>query len=121
MPLVYSLDRVRRLRLVLRVAAFTGVLLCLLGVFAAVTDDDLRRFALVAGAAGVAVLGSSVVGLRALDGRDGRAKVAALVAGALTVVVGFFFAKAILGFAMIVLGIVIVLLAALNDDPELET
>ena len=121
MPLVYSADRERRLRLVLRVDAVAGALMCLLAVFVLFVDESLRTAAAVFAVAGVVVLVASGLALRAVAGRDRRAKVAASVAGALTLVIGFLFAKAILGFALIVVGLVIVVLALLRDDPELVT
>lgn len=120
MPLVYSRDRVRRLRLVLNVGVVAGLLLALLAVFTVVSDESLRRFGVVVGAAGALVVGLCVASVRALNARDGRAKVIASVTGAATMLVGFLFAKTILGFAMIVLGITILLLARLRDDPDLD-
>lgn len=121
MPLVYSLDRVRRLRLVLGVDVFAGALLVMLAVFIATNDDELRRFAGVVAGAGILVASLAAFTLRALAGRDRRAKVGAAVTGALTILVGFLFAKMILGFAMILVGIVILVLALLRDDPDLVT
>jgi tetrahydromethanopterin S-methyltransferase subunit F len=120
-PLVYSLDRERRLRLVLRVALFAGVLLGLLTLFVLLTDRELWRDAVTAGSAGAAVLVASVVALRQLPARDRRARTAATLAGAVTLLIGFLFAATILGFAMIVIGLVVLLLARLRDDPELVT
>jgi hypothetical protein len=117
--LVYSLDRVRRLRLVLGVDVLAGVLLIVLAVFIAVNDDELRRFAVVVAGAGAVVAALSALSLRSLPGRDQRTKVVAAVTGGLTILVGFLFAKMILGFAMILVGIVILALALLRDDPDL--
>jgi hypothetical protein len=120
-PLVYSLDRVRRLRLVLGVDIVAGALLALLGLFLAVTDDTLRLYAAVVGGAGLLVLALSASAHRLLAGRVRRAKVLSAVAGGVTLVVGFLFAKVILGFAMILLGLVLLVLALLRDDPDLVT
>ena len=121
MPLVYSPDRVRRLRLVLGVDVVAGVLLALLAVYLLVADDELGRVALTVGVVGLLVTVLSVLAFRAVARRDGLAKRVAVATGVLTVVVGFFFAKLILGFTMIVLGLVILVLALLRDDPDLVT
>ena len=121
MALVYSRDRVRRLRLVLNVGLVAGLLLALLAVFSVVTDTELLRFGLVVGGSAALVFGLCLAASRSLENRDARARTLATVAGAVTLVVGFVFAKTILGFAMIVLGITILVLALLRDDPDLVT
>jgi hypothetical protein len=118
-PLVYSLDRVRRLRLVLAVDLLAGLLLVVLAVLILTTDDGLRGFGAAVAGAGTLVAALAAFALRALPGRDGRAKAGAAVAGGLTVLVGFLFARNILGFAMILIGIVLLALAMLRDDPDL--
>jgi peptidoglycan/LPS O-acetylase OafA/YrhL len=117
-PLVYSPDRVRRLRLVLGVDVFAGLLLALLATYFVVTDDGLRGEALTVGALGLVVGGLSGFTFRAAARRDGFAKKAAVASGALTVVVGLYFAKLILGLTMILIGVVILVLALLRDDPD---
>jgi hypothetical protein len=120
-PLVYSQDRVRRLRLVLAVGVIAGGLLALLGVASVASDADLRRVGLAVCAIGLVVLGLAVATLRSLAARDARARTLATVTGAVTLVSGFFFARNILGFAMIVLGLTVLVLARLRDDPGLES
>ena len=98
-----------------------GVLLCLLAVFVLVIDDTLHTAAAVFAVAGVVLLAASVPALRFVRGRDRRAKVAACVAGVLTLVAGLPFLPNILGFALVVIGLAIGVLALLPDGPEPQT
>ena len=121
-PLVYSLDRVRRLRAgARRGRSLPGYCLCLLALFVVAHDRrSTGRTARSSAVAGVVVLvGASGSRSGRCPSGDRRAKSRRRVTGVLTIVVGFFFAKMILGFAMIVLGLVILVLALLRDDPDL--
>ena len=120
MTLIYSTDRERRLRLVLRVVFFLGVMLAGLAAFAtAVVGDDSRTPGLVFGAIAVALLVASAVGLRRLPHRDTGARWAAVATGLVTVVAGLAFLPSYLGVVIMLLAAVVLALALLRDDPEL--
>jgi hypothetical protein len=117
--LVYSPDRERRLRLLLRVVFVTGVLLAALAAYAVgVVGDEQREPGLVFAALAVVLLVTSAVALRLLPGRDAPAKRAAVMAGAAVVLVGLAFLPSYLGIVILVIAAVLLMLALLRDDPE---
>jgi O-antigen/teichoic acid export membrane protein len=116
---IYSSDRERRLRLLLRVAFVLGVLLAAVAAYAVgVVGDDQRGPGLVFAALAVVLLVTSVVALRLLPARDGNAKRAAIVAGLAVVLAGLAFLPSYLGILILVLAGVMLTLALLRDDPE---
>jgi uncharacterized protein YqgC (DUF456 family) len=116
---IYSSDRERRLRLLLRVAFVLGVLLAAVAAYAVgVVGDDQREPGLVFAALAVVLLVTSVVALRLLPARDGNAKRAAIVAGLAVVLAGLAFLPSYLGILILVLAGVMLTLALLRDDPE---
>jgi O-antigen/teichoic acid export membrane protein len=116
---IYSSDRERRLRLLLRVVLVLGVLLAALAAYAVgVIGDDQRKPGLVFAAMAVVLTVTSVVALRVLPGRDANAKRAALAAGAVVAAVGLAFLPSYLGIVILVLAGVLLTLALLRDDPE---
>lgn len=119
MTLVYSSDRERRLRLLLRVVFVLGVLLAALAAYAiGVVGDDQRKPGLVFAALAVVLLVTSVVALRALPGRDANAKRAAIIAGIAVAVAGLAFVPSYLGIVILVLAGVQLMLALVRDDPD---
>jgi hypothetical protein len=116
---IYSSDRERRLRLLLRVVLVLGVLLAALAAYAVgVIGDDQRKPGLVFAAMAVVLTVTSVVALRVLPGRDANAKRGALAAGAVVTAVGLAFLPSYLGIVILVLAGVLLTLALLRDDPE---
>jgi O-antigen/teichoic acid export membrane protein len=116
---IYSSDRERRLRLLLRVVFVFGVLLAALGAFAVgVVGDDQRRPGLLFAAMAVVLLVTSAVALRVLPGRDANAKRAAIAAGIVVAAVGLAFLPSYLGIVVLLLAGVLLTLALVRDDPE---
>lgn len=119
MTLIYSSDRERRLRLVLRVVFFVGVLLAGLAAYAVgVVGDDQREPGLVFAALAVALLGTSAIALRLLPGRDAPAKRAVIGAGAAVLLTGLAFLPSYLGIVTLLLAGIVLTLALVRDDPE---
>lgn len=119
MTAIYSSDRERRLRLLLRVVFVLGALLAALAAYAlGVIGDDQRRPGLVFAGMAVVLLVTSVVALRILPGRDANAKRAAILAGIVVAVVGVAFVPSYLGIVILLLSGVLLMLALLRDDPE---
>jgi hypothetical protein len=118
--LIYSTDRERRLRLVLRVVLVLGVMVGALAVFAAVAvGGDTRTSGLVFGAIAVALLASSSAGLRMLPRRDAGARWSAVATAVVTTVAALAFVPSYLGIVILLLAAVVLALALLPDDPEL--
>lgn len=118
--MIYSEDRERRLRLVLGAVVAFGVLLALLGLYAALgSGGEYTRFGTALVIAAALVLTSGVVALRSLPSRGRNAKTATVVTGVLVLVVGMGLAPNFLGVVVIVLAIAVLLLALLKDDPDL--
>jgi O-antigen/teichoic acid export membrane protein len=116
---IYSTDRERRLRVLLRVVFVLGVLLAALGAYAVgVIGDDQRRPGLLLAGMAVVLLVTSVLALRLLAGRDANAKRAAIVAGIVVAAVGLAFLPSYLGVVILLLAGVLLALALLRDDPE---
>ena len=119
MTTIYSSDRERRLRLLLRVVLVLGVLLAMLAAYAiGIIGDDQRTPGLVFAAMAVVLTVTSVIALRVLPGRDANAKRAAVVAGIVVAAVGLVFLPSYLGIVILVLAGVLLMLALLRDDPE---
>jgi len=116
---IYSSDRERRLRLLLRVVFVLGVLLAALAAYAVgVVGDDQRRPGLVFAGMAVVLLVTSALALRVLSGRDANAKRAAIAAGIVVAAVGVAFVPSYLGIVILLLAGVLLTLALLRDDPE---
>ncbi len=124
MTQIYSTDRERRLRLVLRVAQVAGWLLLVLVLMVLLFGGNLVATT-IAAVSGTAIVATSFLALRRLPGRDRRARRLALAAGAVTLVVGLVYGTSpdtgILALGLIVVGVAILVLALLRDDPELTT
>lgn len=120
--LVYSHDRVRRLRVVVWVALVVGVLLgglaawILAGVLP--DDPDALTYAVMLTVATTAVLGSSATALRLLPTRTVQARRACVATGVVLVPCSFLLGP--LGFVSILLGLSLLFLALIADDPDLQ-
>lgn len=119
---VYGEDRARRLRTVLRVVLGLAVVLVALDLWAiagvGLDEDGAVGFAvLVAVVAGV-LLGWAGAALRLLPQRGRGAKVAAVGTGASLLLLALPMAVTWMGFVMVPIGLVVLLLALLPDDPD---
>lgn len=121
MTAIYSADRERRLRLVVRVVFVLGVLLAALAAYAVgVVGGDNRPFGVAVGAVAALLLAASGLALKVLPERDRTARLASVATGMVTLLAGLFLAKTFLGVVVIVLAIAVLVLALLRDDPDLE-
>lgn len=119
MTAIYSSDRERRLRLMLRVVFVIGALLAALAAYAVgVVGGDQRRAGLVFAGMAVVLLVTSAVALRVLPARDANAKRAAIAAGFVVAAVGLAFLPSYLGIVILILAGVLLSLALLRDDAE---
>ena len=116
---VYSADRIRRLRLVLLVVVVATVLLGLLGVAILVGGDPDLRFAGGFGVvSAVLLLVAAGVTLRALPSGTRAAKRYAFGTGALLSLIGVLLVTTLVGWLFILLSIAVLLLAHLPDEPD---
>ena len=116
---VYSEDRQRRLGWVLKAALFFGSVIGGLGVVGLVAGSgDLYGFWVRVTVSAVLILGTSALSLRTIGDGDPRARTITTVCGTVTLVGGAVQLEWIFGFLLLVLGIAVLLLARLNDDPE---
>jgi hypothetical protein len=113
---VYSEDRVRRLRTVLWIVAAVGVFVALLAVltFSAGGHQSAGIAAVVV--AGL-LLGSSGTALRLLPAAERPAKIATVVTGVLCMVSGVLSGSWV-AFLLLLVGLGLVFLALIPDDPE---
>jgi peptidoglycan/LPS O-acetylase OafA/YrhL len=114
---VYSPDRVRRLRLVLAIVVGIGVLVAVLAVFVLASGDDLGPGVFTLAVAAL-LLGASGAALRQLGEAGRGAKVAAVTTAALCVLCGVGLAGSWLALLLPVLGLGLLFLALIPDDPE---
>ena len=114
---VYSEDRARRLRMVLYVVLGLGVLTV---VFAAVVlaDADRRAAGAFALAVGAVLVAASGTALRLLPARERPAKVATVATGVLCVLAGLALAGTWLAFLLPLLGLGVLFLALVADEPQ---
>ncbi|WP_435741713.1 hypothetical protein [Nocardioides sp. SYSU DS0663] len=119
--IVYSHDRVRRLRLALRVALGVGVVvaaLALWGLVVVLPDGGSGwPFPVLLLAAGAALVAAPAISLRRLPARDAAAKRASIVSGALLLPCSLLLGQ--LGFVLVVIGLAVLFLALIADDPEI--
>jgi hypothetical protein len=113
---VYSEDRVGRLRMVLWIVVAIGALVALLGV-STIAAGEHRGAGLVATVVAVVLLGSSGTALRLLPQAERPAKIATILTGALCMVSGAVSGSWI-AFLLLVIGLVLLFLALLPDEPE---
>ena len=114
---VYSPDRVSRLRLVLAIVVAMAVLVAVLAALILVAGDSPGAgvFALVV--AGV-LLGAGVWALRQLGDAGRQAKVATVVTGVLCVLSGLALAGTWMAFLLPLVGLGLLFLALIPDDPD---
>ena len=118
---VYSADRIRRLRLVLLVVLVASVVLGVLGIGILVGGDaDLRFAGVFAIFSSVLLLAADGVTLRALTGGTRTAKRGAVGTGALLTLLGVLLVASIVGWLLILLGFATLLLALLPDEPRAD-
>ena len=117
---VYSSDRVFRLRIVLCIVVTLAVLVAVLAAVILASGDDRGAgiFAMVV--AGV-LLGASGSALRLLGEAGRGAKIATVATGVLCVLAGIALAGSWLAFLLPLIGLGLLFLALISDDPEAAT
>jgi hypothetical protein len=122
--LVYSADRISRLRMVLWVVAGVGVLLALTAIYTVVAlvpdDDSLVVVGVVLALAATSLLGTTGIAVRVLPERGRPARRACVAIGLLLVAFGVVMSSIWIGVVMLLLGLVVLFLALLSDDPEAQ-
>ncbi|MDN4174018.1 hypothetical protein QWY28_13740 [Nocardioides sp. SOB77] len=122
-PVVYSEDRARRLRLALYVALGVGVLVAAFAVWVLVgvlpDDGGAATYAVSLVVSALLVLGSTGLALRLLPARTAPAKRACVAVGVLLLPASVLVGQ--LGFVAIVVGLSVLFLALIADDPALDT
>jgi drug/metabolite transporter (DMT)-like permease len=113
---VYSEDRVRRLRMVLRIVAGIGVFVGVLAVLTFASGGHRSAGVAAVVVAGL-LIGSSVTALRLLPDAERPARVASIVTGALCMVSGVLSGSWV-AFLLLLVGLGLVFLALIPDDPE---
>jgi drug/metabolite transporter (DMT)-like permease len=113
---VYSEDRVRRLRTVLRIVAGIGVFVAVLAVLT-FTAGGHRSAGVAAVVVAGLLIGSSVTALRLLPDAERGAKIASIVTGLICMVSGVLSGSWV-AFLLLLIGLGVVFLALIPDDPE---
>jgi hypothetical protein len=113
---VYSEDRVGRLRMVLWVVVVIGALVALLAVLT-VTGGEHRTAGVVGIVVAGVLLGSSGTTLRLLPDAGRPAKIATVVTGVLCMAAGVV-SGSLVAFLLLLIGLGLLFLALLPDDPE---
>ena len=114
---VYSPDRVSRLRLVLAVVVALAVLIAILAGFILVSGDNRAAGAFAMVVAGV-LLGAGGSALKLLVDAGRPAKIAAVVTGVLCLLSGLGLAGTWLAFLLPLIGLGLLFLALIPDDPD---
>jgi drug/metabolite transporter (DMT)-like permease len=117
---VYSPDRVNRLRMVLAIVVAIGVLVAVFAAFI-VADGDHRGAGVFAMVVAGMLLGASGTALRLLPDAERPAKIASVVTGVLCFVSGIGLAGTWLAFLLPLIGVGLLFLALLPDEPETGT
>jgi drug/metabolite transporter (DMT)-like permease len=117
---VYSPDRVNRLRMVLAVVVAIGVLIAVFAAFI-VVDGEHRGAGVFAMVVAGLLLGASGTALRLLPDAERPAKIASVVTGALCLVCGIGLAGTWLAFLLPLIGVGLLFLALLPDEPGAGT
>jgi len=114
---VYSSDRVSRLRLVLAIVVAVAVLVVILAAFILASGDDRAAgvFAMIVAAL---LLGASGAALKLLGEAGRGAKIATVTTGVLSVLSGLALAGTWLAFLLPLVGLGLLFLALIPDDPE---
>ena len=114
---VYTQDRVRRLRLVLAIVLALAALVAALAVWILV-DGEHRPAGVVAAVAAALLLGSSATALWLLQAGGGSARAATVTTGVLCLLSGIGLAGSWLAFLLPLVGLGLLFLALLPDDPD---
>ncbi|MEV7431720.1 MULTISPECIES: hypothetical protein [unclassified Nocardioides] len=118
---VYSQDRARRLRIALLVALGVGVAVAALAAWVLVDvlpeDGGAATYAVSLSVAAVAVLGLTALALRSLPARGAAARRACVAVGVALLPCSVLVGQ--LGFVTIVVGLSLLFLALIADDPDL--
>lgn len=114
---VFSPDRVTRLRIVLIIVVVIGVLAAVLAAFI-LADGGHRGAGVFAMVVAGLLIGTSGTALRLLPAAERPAKVATLVTGVICVLSGIGLAGTWLAFLLPLIGLALLFLALIPDDPE---
>jgi drug/metabolite transporter (DMT)-like permease len=114
---VYSQDRVTRLRLVLAIVVAIGAATAVLAAFV-LADAGHRAVGVVTMVVAGLLLGTSITALRLLPAAERSAKVAAVATGVLCLLCGIGLAGTWLAFLLPLIGLGLLFLALLPDEPE---
>ena len=113
---VYSEDRVGRLRMVLWIVVAIGLFVALLAVLTLASGDH-REAGLAALVVAALLLGSSGTALRLLPDAEQPAKIAAVVTGLLCIVSAVLSGSWV-AFLLLLVGLGLLFLALVSDQPE---
>jgi len=113
---VYSSDRVGRLRLVLAIVVAIAVLVAVLAAFVLASGD--RTAGLVALVVAGLLLGASGAALKLLGEAGRGAKIATVATGVVCVLSGLVLVGTWLALLLPLLGLGVLFLALIPDDPE---
>jgi 4-amino-4-deoxy-L-arabinose transferase-like glycosyltransferase len=114
---VYSPDRINRLRLVLAIVLAIAVLAGILAAFILANGDHRAAGVFTMVVAGL-LLGSSATALKLIPEGERPAKIAVVVTGVLCVLSGIGLAGTWLAFLLPLIGLGLLFLALIPDDPE---
>ena len=115
---VYSPDRVRRLRLVLAVVVVIAAFVAALAVLI-LLDGGHRSAGVIAVVVAVLLLGSSATALQQLTSAGRAARPATVTTGLLCLLSGIGLAGSWLAFLLPLVGLGLLFLALLPDDPDI--
>jgi predicted Na+-dependent transporter len=114
---VYSPDRVRRLRLVLAIVVGIAVLVAIFAAFI-LADGGHRAAGAYAMAVAGLLLGASGTAIKLLPDAERPAKIATVVTGVLCLLSGIGLVGTWLAFLLPLLGLGLLFLALIPDEPE---
>jgi len=117
---VYSSDRVSRLRLVLAIVVAIALLVAVLAAFILASGDDRAAGVFAMIVAGL-LLGASGSALRLLGDAGRGARIATVTTGVLCVLSGLGLAGTWLAFLLPLVGLGLLFLALIPDDPGAVT
>ena len=115
---VYSPDRVTRLRLVLALIVVIAVVLAVFAALILAGDDQDRRAGVYAMLLAGVLLGAGGSALKLLADAGRPAKIATVVTAALAMLAGIALVGTWLSFLLPMIGLGLLFLALIPDDPE---
>jgi hypothetical protein len=115
---VYSPDRVTRLRLVLAIVVAIAVLLAIFAAFILAGNEGHRPAGVFAMVVAGILLGAGGCALKLLGTAGRPAKIATIVTGLLCLLSGLGLAGTWLAFLLPLIGLGLLFLALIPDDPE---